>query len=416
MPTKIKTPGYLLHKSTGQARVRINGKDIYLGIHGSPESLSQYQTIILDWLKANRPKQFVYTVDDLALLFLDHAKSYYRKGDAPTSEVTNILVALRPLTEVCGTLPVSEFRPTDLHRVRDVMIKAGCVRTSINRQIGRIKRMFKWGVEHDMVPPSVLTGVQAVTGLRSGRSKAAENPPVGPVSNLAVEAIRPFVSRQVWGMIQLQLFTGMRPGEAVIIRGCDLDTSQRVWVYVPNCHKTEHHGRRRTIMLGPKAQAILKEFLKTDTQAYLFSPADARDEFDERRRSARRSKVTPSQASRGKLDEPRRSPGPRYTVCSYGQAVRKACERAFGMPAELRNVPNNVPEPQRSRRRTAAKAWREQNCWHVHQLRHSAGTAIRREAGLDAARAVLGHASMAMTEVYAEQDVDKAQAVIARIG
>ena len=33
-----RIPGYVHHKPTGQARVRINGKDYYLGKFGSPES------------------------------------------------------------------------------------------------------------------------------------------------------------------------------------------------------------------------------------------------------------------------------------------------------------------------------------------------------------------------------------------
>jgi integrase len=54
--------------------------------------------------------------------------------------------------------------------------------------------------------------------------------------------------------------------------------------------------------------------------------------------------------------------------------------------------------------------------WHPNQLRHAKATEIRREAGLDAARAVLGHRSPQVTEVYAEIDVSKAAEVMARLG
>jgi hypothetical protein len=36
--SKKRKPSYLLHKATGQARVRIDGKDEYLGEYGSLES------------------------------------------------------------------------------------------------------------------------------------------------------------------------------------------------------------------------------------------------------------------------------------------------------------------------------------------------------------------------------------------
>jgi len=45
MPSKRK-PGWLLHKPTGQARVRIDGKDVYPGPYGSPESRDRYDEII----------------------------------------------------------------------------------------------------------------------------------------------------------------------------------------------------------------------------------------------------------------------------------------------------------------------------------------------------------------------------------
>ena len=43
---KEVVPSYLLHKPTGQARVRINGRDIYLGEYGSEESRIRYGELI----------------------------------------------------------------------------------------------------------------------------------------------------------------------------------------------------------------------------------------------------------------------------------------------------------------------------------------------------------------------------------
>ncbi len=44
-----RTPGYLLHKVTGQARVRIQGRDYYLGRHNSPESWKRYRQLIAQY-------------------------------------------------------------------------------------------------------------------------------------------------------------------------------------------------------------------------------------------------------------------------------------------------------------------------------------------------------------------------------
>jgi integrase len=217
-------------------------------------------------------------------------------------------------------------------------------------------------------------------------------------------------------MIQLQLATGMRPGEVIRMRGCDLNMAGKVWEYTPETHKTQHHGKRRVIYIGPRGQQIIREFLKADLSAYLFSPADARTEFDATRTASRKTPITPSQASRTKLPNPRKKPGERYTVCSYGQAVRKACELAFGMPTELRKLPPGLSDEEKTERRRRASEWRKVHAWHPHQLRHSAATLLRREFGIEASRVVLGHASAAVTEVYAEMDHNKAREVMAKIG
>jgi len=54
--------------------------------------------------------------------------------------------------------------------------------------------------------------------------------------------------------------------------------------------------------------------------------------------------------------------------------------------------------------------------WHPNQLRHNAATRLRREFGLDVARAVLGHSTPVVTEVYAELDGAKAAEAMERVG
>ena len=49
MSRERKSPAYLLHQATGQARVRINGKDIYRGPFGSPESKERYREVLQEW-------------------------------------------------------------------------------------------------------------------------------------------------------------------------------------------------------------------------------------------------------------------------------------------------------------------------------------------------------------------------------
>ena len=45
----VRTPSYRLHKPTGQAVVTLDGRDLYLGRHGSPESRTEYDRLVTEW-------------------------------------------------------------------------------------------------------------------------------------------------------------------------------------------------------------------------------------------------------------------------------------------------------------------------------------------------------------------------------
>ena len=55
MANARRIPAYVHHKPSGQARVRINGKDNYLGIYGTPESKDQYDELISKWVIGAEP-------------------------------------------------------------------------------------------------------------------------------------------------------------------------------------------------------------------------------------------------------------------------------------------------------------------------------------------------------------------------
>src|SRR5262249_11135074 len=186
-------------------------------------------------------------------------------------------------------------------------------RSTINQRVGRIVHLFKWAVENELVPPDIHHGLKAVAGLRMGRTKARETAPIKPVPEASVDAVRPHVSRQVWAMIELQRLTGARPGEVVIMRTCDVDTSGDVWVYTPKRHKTQHHGRERAVLLGPRAREVLRPWLRPAATQYLFSPKEAMAELREGQRRRRKTPLYPSQRDRPRKKNPKRILGERYS-------------------------------------------------------------------------------------------------------
>lgn len=305
-----------------------------------------------------------------------------------------MLAALRPLRALFGSTPASEFGPKRLTQVREKMIADGLSRGVTNARINRIKRFFKWAVAEELVPPSVLHGLQAVRGLAYGRTTAHETEPVRPVPDAWVDAVLPFLSSQVRAMVQLQRLTGMRPCEVVQMRACDIDMRGDVWVFEPEDHKNRWRGHRRLVALGPKAQAIVRQFLKLDTSAFLFSPRDSEAERNQQRRLSRQSKITPSQAARRAKARPKRAKRSRYDTDSYRRAITYGIKRANKRRDEEQKIPN----------------------WFPLQLRHSRATEVRHRFGLEAAQVSLGHARADITEIYAEKNLELAIQVARETG
>lgn len=216
-------------------------------------------------------------------------------------------------------------------------------------------------------------------------------------------------------MIRLQRWTGMRPGEVCAIRPADIDRSHSIWVYRPAEHKTQHRDRTRVIHIGPRAQEVLLPYLSRPATSFCFAPTEAAQEVRDRRHALRKTPAgRGNEIGANRKRKPVRSPGERYDVASYRRAIWRACERAFNMPKELRVIPPDADDA--SERRELASQWREAHCWNPNQIRHTAATAIRREAGLEAVQAALGHARIDTSEIYAEKSETLARDVAQRLG
>jgi integrase len=201
------------------------------------------------------------------------------------------------------------------------------------------------------------------------------------------------------------LLTGARPGEAVSLRWCDIDAESDVWLYRPEKHKTEHHGKSRVVMIGPRTQALLEQFGGRDTD-YVFNPQQGLD--DHARQNYCDAATT-------------RLVNACYSVQSFRTAVLVACERAFGCPAELKTISlrkrrKHETKEELQTRREQAKEWRAKNCWSPNQLRHNKATELRAADSLEAAQVILGHSSVKTTERYAERDLSRAAAIARKHG
>jgi integrase len=453
-----KTPSYRKRTGYDQAIVTLSDaitkrrRDYWLGEYGSPTSRERYHRLIAAWEACGRrhpdPAEAGIersssaqaeaaderpTVAIVIAAYWRWAQRYYQPNESGT-----LRVALRMLRQYHGSEAAEDFGPKKLRALREAMIagdetcdppRPRWSRGYINQQVQRLRRMFRWAASQEMIPASVYQALETVEALKRGRTTAREGKKVAPVQQDRVDAVRPFVSRQVAAVIDLQLLTGARPGELLGMRPSDIERypsegdEPPVWLFRPREHKNQFRAMERTIVLGPRAQAVLEPFLEgRDPEAFVFSPAEAEAE---RRAAASAARKTPlscgNRVGTNRSLDPERAVGDRYTTASYYVAIRRACDRAFPPPLPLRRREGETVADWRARltpkQEADLAAWQKAHRWHPHQLRHTAATEIRRAFGLEAAQLTLGHSSAQVTDaVYAERDQGKVVDIMRQVG
>lgn len=94
--------------------------------------------------------------------YFEFAQKYDVKNGKPTSEVDGIRLALRDLRKLYGDTAIDDFGPSAIKVLRNVMIERELARTTINKQIRRITRMFRWAVSEGLVKAETLVALQSL--------------------------------------------------------------------------------------------------------------------------------------------------------------------------------------------------------------------------------------------------------------
>jgi integrase len=446
-------PSYPTKPHKGQARITVRQADgrrreIYLGAFGSPESRAEYRRVLAA-LEAGggcypvtddgRPAGDL-SVNELALRFWVHAEERYR-------------LAFDPVQDLYGDTLAGEFGPLKLKAVRQRLIDArkyrvrfttvdrtwerwlpekhvrpqegsarwngswlpavvvksapAMSRRLINQRIDHVKRVFRWAVSEELVLPAVGQALASVAGLRRGHKGTYDRAKVKPVPDEDVEKTLPFLRSQVAAMVQLQRLMGARPTEVCLMRGRNIDRSGDVWWYridpneiaredgPANLHKTAHHEHAngaavvKVLPIGPRAQEILKPWLRENPDEFLFQPREVRAALYAQRRQERQTPLYPAHLrhqARKKRANPKRAPRDHYDRYSYGHAVARAARKA------------GVPH------------------WHPHRLKHAIATEVRKRHGAEAAQVYVGHARLSTTEIDAESNLEEVARIAREIG
>jgi integrase len=402
-------PQMRFHAHSGQARVRVNGKVIYLGRWDSAEAKTAFHRIVAEWhatggarrpaiADTTPPKPLAetapaaeplppptgLTVAEVCVLWVAHCERKYTRADGSQSSTIHEAKMIVRALEPDAAMPAASFKARALVAVQQRLVAAGRPRVTVNRIVKGVRRLFRWATVMEYVPETVVPALEAVEPLRRGQTEAAELPPVTDVPDEHVEAMLTKLQRIPADLVRFMRLVGCRPGEACMIRPMDVNTSESEWRWDVPAHKTSWRGHDRTYWIGPRAQAVLAPYLKRASTRFCFSPAESERERCWWRRRERRSPMTPSQAARRSKPQPMCKPGEHYCASSLLCAIKRACRRA------------NVPQ------------------WTSMQLRHNAGTEAREVLGLDAAQARLGHRQANVTQVYAAV-TDRRKREVARL-
>jgi integrase len=272
-------------------------------------------------------------------------------------------------------------------------IAQGLTRRVINKHICRIRRMFAWAVEEELLPVEVHQRLLRVKGLKKGKTAARERPRIRPIPAEHIDAVLPLVPPMIRAMIEIQRLCGCRSQNICQMRGCEIERQGNVWEYRPASYKTEHLNeeddpeRDRVIYLGPQAQQLLQPWLPADANAYVFSPRRSEELRNQARRQQRQTKLWPSHERQQRRNKkPYSLLRDQYDNASYRRAVRRVCLQA------------RIP------------------IWTPKRLRHTRLTEIRRGYGLEASKACAGHREIGVTQHYAEQDRSLARQVMEQTG
>lgn len=411
-------PRPTVHSRTGMARLRLCGREFWLGTAGSPQAEARYTQLIAAWAAsggrsvaipepqqqppAAPPPQFpavvvevapatpviatppTLTVGSLVLRYLATVKGTRSAAELRgVSKWWNVRLVNNALASR-RAMPIDSFGPKAL---KDVMHELATrprvqkrdgesvprTRYMVNRIVKEIVRMFEWGVSEELVSPERLRALECVQPLQAGELPVRESDKREGVADADVEKILPHLPPVVADLVRFARLTAVRPSEACRLRLVDVEFSPTLpapkWTL--DKHKNAHRGKLREVAIGPRAQAIIERWAngKAATDP-VFSVSDLG-----------RAKVAGTIKKRK-----RRTSRAEFTTTDIRKDIRAAC-KAAGVPH-----------------------------WTPYQLRHAGIGEARQKFGAEGAQAHAGHATLRMVDHYAEVSFDKKSEVALRIG
>lgn len=429
----MRIPKLCRHKKHKIGYITVKGKVLYFegtwpdGERKAPAKiLLQYEALLGKLFSGQAPSVGAsqeITVVELVVAFLKYAKAEYSR-----KEFNNFKAAAAPLVRLFGTFAAESVGSRRVRELQADLLAAPIVttrrvrvwtevngkrvyekeigpdgklvyvtrevtsskprkRTGANIVLKRLRVIWSWAIEEELIPASCLVSWKVVKSKRARPGIEEEEDEILPVSDEDLRATLEHLPRVVAAMVRLARRTAMRPGELCAMTMGQINrTDPACWWYHPGQHKTKWRGRGRGIPLGKPEQEILLPYFRADPGKPLFSPQERMEELWAERAASRKTKRTPSELAKARNPQSKRRPGQAYTVTGLIKCIKVACEKA------------GVPH------------------WSTNQLRKAAADEILNTMSIDHAMALLGHTHPEITKrIYAVRDRAKARQAIGQV-
>lgn len=378
MARAFRFPAYPKKKhQSGQARIRIRGRDYYLGAWNSEASRKEYARLAAEHAAEPQRAERLRLVANPSLTVDEVVVAWGDENNDGGKEVREILRASTVLCRLVGPTRAADFDADRLGFIRKAMIDGswmlvrekyrrrkyrqpvGWCLSQTNHMVARLKKIWRWAELKKLVPMGAYHHLRSLSPVRKG---VRVRPKVKPASEASIDAILPVLTPMVGAMLEIGRRLGLRPSELCGMRPqmFAFNGPHGTWILSLEDHKTRHvTGEDSVVLIGPEVQRIIAPWLEA--------------------------------ARRVGHDCPIWRPAPKrtthYTAAGFYRAIQRACDHV--------KVQRFTP----------------------YQLRHLLKHKVMQRHGLDAARAVLRQKSIGATNMYAaQQDIETAARVAAEMG
>ncbi len=276
-----------------------DGRTKGLGRADDPKSRSRFLALQAE-LNGGVPAAFPtpdpqgLTVAELAAAYLAHDQARCREGLITRTTFLECQAVVDALVAEHAHVLVVQFGPKSLKAIQQRLAATPCrnlagrykgqaspptlCRSQVNSRVNHIRRIFKWGVSEELVPPTILEALRCVSGLRRG--EAHDNPPRVAVDPAHVHAVMEHLRATplqapnqtihrlaVADALEFMLSTGCRPGEACGLRWRDVTLEPEPLVELTE-HKTQKAtGKSRLIPLNQQAADLILRLRRSQETA-----------------------------------------------------------------------------------------------------------------------------------------------------